>query len=128
MFDTWNGTPYDDPLCHHKAGEWKAPLDECKVLVGNSDFTHYHTGVFPDSVMAEGSEKQTYSFVFVDMDTEQATRDAIHFFWPRIIPGGKMVLDDWAWPPCAGVEKAVRENFRENQLKIVGNICIVEKQ
>ncbi len=24
LFDTWEGTPYDDLLCHHKTGEWAA--------------------------------------------------------------------------------------------------------
>ncbi len=45
------------------------------------------------------------------MDTEQATRDAIEFFWPRLVPGGKIVVDDYGWEPCAGVKKAVEDFY-----------------
>lgn len=110
LFDTWCGIPYSDPLCHHKQGEWAASLEDCKTLVGNNDKTWYWQGVFPTS--AEGiPPSYTFSFVYVDMDTYQATRDALEFFWPRMVQGGVMFLDDYGWEPCAGVKKAVDEYF-----------------
>ena len=118
MFDTWEGTPYDDPLCHHKKGEWKASLEECKKLVGNGDMTHYYQGVFPELKPA----LQQFCFVYVDMDTEQATRDAIEFFWPRLVQGGKMVIDDYGWGPCSGVKKAVDEFIKEDMLMCGMNV------
>ncbi len=122
VFDTWEGTPYDDPLCHHKRGEWAASLEDCKRLVGTSDLTHYHQGVFPDGVedvydiyvgtkVVQQTTGREYCFVYVDMDTERATRDAIEFFWPRLVVGGKMILDDYGWEPCAGVKKVVDDLF-----------------
>lgn len=109
VFDTWEGTPYDDPLCHHKTGEWKADLAKCKKLVGDNDLTSYIKGVFPDKETIWGDHQ--FCFVYVDMDTERATRDALEFFWPRMVTGGKIVIDDYMWLPCAGVEKAVDEFF-----------------
>ena len=109
VFDTWEGTPYNDPLCHHKRGEWAASLEDCKSLVGNSWLTNYLKGTFPSS--AEVADLGRFCYVYIDMDTEQATRDAIEFFWPRMVKGGKMLIDDYGWEPCAGVKKAVDELF-----------------
>jgi glycerol-3-phosphate cytidylyltransferase-like family protein len=130
LFDTWEGTPYDDPLCHHKKGEWKADIGECQALVGNDKETFYWEGVFPESFPQTGD--RPFCFAFVDMDTYQSTGDAIAYFWPRLVVGGKMVFDDYNWEPCTGVKKAVDEIFSSNsgvcrKLLTVGHICIVEK-
>ena len=133
IFDTWEGTPYDDPLCHHKSGEWKASLEECQKLVGNGETTHYYKGVFPQSDDASAPHRaafNSYCFVYIDMDTEQATRDALAFFWPRLLPGGKLMVDDYGWEPCAGVKRAVDEMFSEDKRWVIEPLytCIVEKQ
>lgn len=135
LFDTWAGNPYDDPLCHHKRGEWQASLEDCQKLVGAGDLTYhtyYHQGIFPQSMVLGigGGGERSYCFVFVDMDTEQATRDAIELFWPRMVPGGKMVFDDYNWEPCAGVKKAVDEVFPDGASKFVLpqiHTCVVTK-
>ena len=128
LFDTWTGTPFDDPMCHHRKGEWLASLDECKALVGQDQQTYYHEGVFPYS--AEGLNGRQFSFVYIDPDTYQTVRDAIAFFWPRLVQGGKLFFDDWKWLACAGGEKAVREVFQESDIKEFPSLysCMVEKR
>lgn len=133
LYDTWNGNPFDDDLCHHKKDEWKASLEDCQQLVGNSDLVYYFKGVFPESVPDYISEAHNkFCFVYVDMDTYQSTLDAIRFFWPRMVSGGKMVFDDYRWHACAGVEKAVDEsftNFAECDVRVIESqhMCIVSK-
>lgn len=130
LFDTWSGNPYDDEMCHHKKGEWAASLEDCRTLVGTCKCTYYHPGVFPQEIpdyVAEGK----YCFVYLDMDTYQATRDAIEFFWPRLMTGGKIIADDYGWEPCAGVKKAVDEVFNGYSGKrvIAGQYtCILERK
>lgn len=139
LFDTWEGTPYNDPLCHHRKGEWTVSLEECQKLVGNGELTDYYKGVFPDIAHNWWIEREDrgFCFVYVDMDTEQATRDAIEFFWPRLVPGGKMVIDDYGWEPCAGVQKVVDEFCVNNRhvpddlnWEVVQSLytCVVEKR
>lgn len=136
VFDTWRGNPYDDPLCHHKKGEWQASLDDCRALVGNGEMVYYWEGVFPDNVNPELVANRLFSFVYVDMDTYQSTRDAIDFFWPRLAQGGKMVFDDYDWNACAGVKKAVDESFPDGgdfkgsvvQYYRQNYTCVVEKK
>lgn len=135
LFDTWEGNPYDDDLCHHKKGEWAASLEDCKALVGTDERTHYLRGTFLDETWSRSLWKKEFCFVYCDMDTYQSTRDAIAFFWPRLVPGGKLFFDDWAHEPCAGVEKAVRESFPDDAgegyrrtIFASQHACVVEKK
>ena len=130
LFDTWAGTPIDDPLCHHKKGEWVADIDSCKKLVGENNRTYYHQGIFPES--AWDAELELYCFVYVDMDTYQATRDAIYLFWGRLKSGGKMLFDDYGWEPCGGIKKAVDEAFTDPSkcdVRVIQSLytCVVTK-
>lgn len=131
LFDTWAGNPYDDPLCHHKKGEWATSLEDCSKLVGNGDLTHYWQGVFPGyMVHSDNIGIDQLCFVYIDSDTYQSVKDSIEFFWPRMVTGGKMLFDDYSWEPCAGVKKAVDEVFAPEQRQVVEqhHTCIVVKQ
>lgn len=129
LIDTWKGNPYDDPLCHHKKGEWEASIEDCMKLVGDAN---YLQGIFPCRASKDIGDKK-FCFVYVDMDTYQATKDALEFFWPRLVSGGKLVIDDYNWEPCAGVSRAVDEFCQNNEItlgkKIVENLytCILVK-
>lgn len=127
IFDTWAGNPYNDPLCHHKAGEWPADCGDCRRFVGVNDLTAYYKGIFPDTIENYNDHPYEYSFVYVDMDTERATKDAIDFFWPRMVSGGEMFFDDYDWEPCAGVKKAVDETFTEKLVFPQQHSCVVVK-
>ena len=130
LFDTWTGNPFDDEMCHHKKGEWAADLEDCRLVVGQDQWTHYHEGTFPYSANGLGDHDYKFCFVYVDVDTYQSTCEAINFFWSRMVPGGKMFFDDWEWHACAGVEKAVREVFQPEQIKVFQSLhsCVVEKR
>lgn len=135
LFDTWAGNPYDDPLCHHKLGEWAASYADCRRLLGDGELVHYHRGTFPlDCASDPGCPLRPdsqFCFVYVDMDTYQATRDALYQFWPLVVEGGKVVLDDYGWEPCAGVRVAVDEFFAaagDCYRRTAGYTCIVEKR
>jgi rfaE bifunctional protein nucleotidyltransferase chain/domain len=134
LFDNWGeGTPYDDPLCHHRKGEWAVNLEDCRALVGRDERTHYWQGTFPLidwALWPTVINDLRLCFVYCDMDTYQATHDAVEFFWPRLVTGGMLFFDDWQWEPCAGVEKAIREAFTEDQWRAVPALhaCIVEKR
>lgn len=124
IFDTWEGNPYNDELCHHKKGEWSCSMEECRKVVGNLIDVMYHKGVFPESVPESYTKEwdrsgfgPEFCFVYVDMDTYQATLDAIKFFLPRLVTGGRLLFDDYGWEPCSGVKKAVDECFPQEEYK-----------
>jgi hypothetical protein len=37
------------------------------------------------------------AFVHMDLNAARPTRSAIEFFWPKLLPGGIVLLDDYGW-------------------------------
>jgi hypothetical protein len=58
-------------------------------------------GLFPRS--ARGLEALRFSFVHLDLDLPQGTRDGLAFFHPRLTPGGMLLGDDYDDPGVRGV-------------------------
>jgi O-methyltransferase len=63
-------------------------------------FPGWIPGAFPDEPGAR------YRFVHLDVDVYQPTRDSLDYFYPRLVPGGMIVCDDYGWP---GARKAIEE-------------------
>lgn len=106
LFDTWTGIPEDDLAGGHKQGEFAADLALVQQYLAGHRI-RYHVGTLPGTFA--GQEGLTFSLCHLDLDTYQSTRAAIEYAWPRLVPGGYLVLDDWQWGQCPGVERAVRE-------------------
>jgi O-methyltransferase len=108
LFDTFSGMPDlasgDD---YHRAGEF-ADTSLVKVREYLEEFPNvaYHPGVFdsPNLDLA-------FSLVHLDADLYKSTLAGLKWFWPRLLSGGAMVLDDWKQSHCPGVERAVKEYF-----------------
>jgi O-methyltransferase len=50
---------------------------------------------------------RSFCFVHVDVDLYEPTRDAIEFFYPRVVPGGVMLFDDYGSVASPGATKAI---------------------
>ena len=57
---------------------------------------HVHGGLFPESTT--GLEELRFSFVHLDLDLPGATRAALDYFHPRLVPGGILIGDDYDDP------------------------------
>ena len=57
---------------------------------------HVHSGLFPNSTA--GLEDLRFSFVHLDLDLAGATRAALDYFHPRLVPGGILIGDDYDDP------------------------------
>lgn len=66
-----------------------------ELLAGYAN-VRFHPGWFPQS--AAGAANERFSFVHLDLDLAQGTRDALKFFWPRLVPGGIVLGDDYNLP------------------------------
>ena len=109
-FDTWEGIPSAIATDGHRAGEF-ADVSFADVAAWLADLPNVHLvrGVFPATA---GVFDGSYCLVHLDGDTYQTTRDALEFFYPRMVRGGVIVFDDWEWVMCPGVELAAREFFQ----------------
>lgn len=73
-----------------------------EALLAPYPAVHVHAGVFPETADAVADER--FAFVHLDLDLPGATRDALDFFHPRLVPGGILIGDDYA-------DREVREVF-----------------
>lgn len=114
-YDTFCGimgtTTEDDK---HKNGEFSCSLENVKNTINMINVNYkvgyfvininYKVGYFPDTFQ-ENDEK----FCFVHSDKYIGTYNTIKFLKDLIIPGGKIIFDDYCWGAYPGVEKALNE-------------------
>jgi O-methyltransferase len=73
-------------------------------------------GWFPDSVNPEVAAA-TFAFVNLDADLQAPTAAGLEFFWPRLSPGGFIVVHDYnSWP---GARMAVDQFLAGNRAAAV---------
>ena len=75
-------------------------------------------GFFPET--ARGLEDERYAFVSMDPDLYDPVLSGLDYFYPRLSPGGCIVLHDYNNEQFMGVKKAV-----EDYEKIHGRLNIV---
>lgn len=70
-------------------------------------------GLFPESL---GGLEDTFAFVSLDVDFEQAIYDGIDYFYPRLNKGGYIFIHDYNSATLKGVKKAVYRYEKEHDL------------
>ena len=115
LFDTFAGLPSSCPDGKHVAGEFACGIDDVKAVLAGEN-VEYHAGFFPDSAAGLGDER--YSCVHLDGDLESTTRAALEYFWPRMTPGGRLVLDDADWEDTPGIRKALDAFFPPGAVEV----------
>ena len=69
-----------------------------------------------------------YSFVNIDVDLYEPTKNSIEYFWKRMIPGSVMVLDDFGSKKTLGAKKAAIELLgSQKMLELDTGQCLVYK-
>ncbi|MSP37441.1 MAG: hypothetical protein EXR70_02955 [Deltaproteobacteria bacterium] len=66
----------------------------------------------------EVADKQ-FSFVHIDVDLYEPTRDSINFFYDRLSPGGVILFDDYGFKSCPGAKLATDEFFTHKRERII---------
>nr|WP_166180453.1 TylF/MycF/NovP-related O-methyltransferase [Altererythrobacter segetis] len=84
-------------------------------LLAPYEGVRFHTGLFPQSAIASGTER--FAFVHLDLDLAAGTRAALEFFWPRLVPGGILLGDDY---DLAEVRTAFDEHCASHGVSAVG--------
>jgi O-methyltransferase len=113
LFDTFEGFPEED-LSHEtgKAATYTpqnfgdTSEEKAKIHISGNDNLVFRKGYFPGS--AKGLEDEVFSLVNMDADLYNPTRAGLNFFYPRLAPGGVILVHDYnsSWP---GIVKAVDE-------------------
>lgn len=73
---------------------------------------HFHKGLFPDSI-PDGFADRHFALVHLDADLYEPISEGLRFFYPRMSPGGVIVVHDYnAWD---GARQAVDDYFRDKR-------------
>jgi O-methyltransferase len=81
-------------------------LESVKKLFAHTNSVHFLPGYFPETTV--GLKEQQYAFVHLDADLYLPTSKALSYFYPRLSPGGVIIIHDYnhTWN---GVTQAVDE-------------------
>ncbi len=110
LFDTFCGLPDPGPRdagAINAAGEFAASAEDVRQFLSGFPNVQLHVGLF--SATAPAVERRHFAFVHLDCDRYEGIRAGIEVFWPRVKPGGTMMIHDLYWPGCPGVAPAVRD-------------------
>lgn len=120
LFDTFTGMPDEIDLKYDSHREGDFPFTNTTEVLNNVQYDNLelHEGVIPHTF--KGREKDTISFVHIDVDVYKTTLACCEFCWDRLSYGGIMVIDDYGFPMTKGCKEAVDKFFaKENAFPII---------
>lgn len=127
-FDTFEGLPevgtHDAERFH--AGQYVALEEAVRAYLAPYPSVQIYRGLFPDS--AGPIKKLTFSFVHLDVDLYEGTKEGLTFFYPRLQAGGILISHDYS--NAEGVRRAFDEFFADKPETVVmlsGSQCLVTK-
>lgn len=127
LFDSFQGLSSPSSL-DRDVGDAVIPWSEGGGDLSTSEATLRHNLACYDSVVVfpgwiperfkEVSDKQ-FRLVHIDVDLYQPTRDSLEFFYPRLVKGGVIVMDDYGFKTCPGATQAAKELATSQRVGIV---------
>ncbi|SMO82768.1 O-methyltransferase [Saccharicrinis carchari] len=113
LFDSFSGLPAqviredcDGTVRPHTVNFEHTSQKQVENYIKGNHKVKIFKGIFPETAKGIGNEK--FAFVHLDADLYQSTLDGLQFFYPRLAPGGSILVHDYNhnWE---GVRKAVNE-------------------
>ena len=123
VFDSFEGLSEPQTLDgrHWTKGNLTCDLDAVKRNLQEFDNISWHKGWIPKR-FADAADRR-FSFVHIDVDLYQPTRDSIQFFYPLMNTGGIIVCDDYGFTTCPGATRAVDEFLADKPEKMIALPC-----
>lgn len=108
-FDTFKGLPTEqwNEKEHHQPGEFSdTDIDSVAKFIDSENVTLVR-GLFPES--GEHFKSLRFDFVHIDTDFYESVKLSLEWFWPRLNKDAIIAFDDYEWPNCPGVKRALKE-------------------
>jgi hypothetical protein len=122
LFDTYEGFDPKDlvGIDQDKTGGFGATsLKMVRTVVGDASVVHVK-GWFPASITSE-VERRCFAVVHLDCDLYEPMSAGLRFFYPRLSPGGLLIIHDYGGVHWDGAKRAVDEftaKIRERLVQI----------
>jgi O-methyltransferase len=111
LFDSFRGMPETtegfDSFGRGDFGTTSAEV--VRALLAPYPFVQMHVGFIPETFPGSGLERIALSYV--DVNIYKSVKDCIEYIYPRLVPGGFLIFDDYGYPSCPGARRAVDEAF-----------------
>lgn len=142
IFDSFEGglsekVEKDTNLLRHMSGGeireekeiFSSQKEDVSKVLSDFNFIKLYEGWIPER-FNEVSD-QIFSFVHIDVDLYKPTLDSLEFFWPKVVDGGFVVVDDYGSSQFPGANTAVDEFLSKNQYsffyKVPMGACFIIK-
>jgi len=132
LFDTYEGmvapgdkdgskanAGYKSSLRGGQGSDWcRSSLEEVKSHMFIADYPddkiHYVAGAVEKTLPAQGPEK--ICLLRLDTDWYESTRHELETLYPRLVPGGILIIDDYGY--WEGARRAVDEYFEDQNIHV----------
>ena len=116
-FDTFEGHAAEDinkgiETTHVASGFSDTSFDAVKSYLSSFDNVRFFKGRVQDTV--NSIPDVPLHFVHLDMDIYEPTIFALRFFEKKLVSGSVILLDDYGFDTCPGVEMAINDFLRSN--------------
>lgn len=116
LFDSFAGfDPEAGASEAFQAAHSNTAVEQVKAILPHPEQAVFKPGFFPESL--DGLEER-FCMVSLDVDFARTTLEGLRYFWPRLSPGGYLLLHDWGSPKLPGVALALAEYEAELGRKI----------
>jgi len=115
LFDSFQGLSAPDEADESTAADvmpWTAgDLSTSETTLRNNLSRFDKIEVLPGWIPERFNEVTNHRFrlVHIDVDLYKPTRDSLEFFYPRLVKGGFIVMDDYGFKNCPGATRAADE-------------------
>lgn len=120
VFDSFQGLshPGEHDGLHWKRHDLAASEEEvARALDQFGESARLYRGWIPER-FPEVSDKR-FSFVHIDVDLYEPTRDSISFFYPRLNDGGILLCDDYGSSLCPGAVRAIDDFLADKPERMI---------
>jgi Macrocin-O-methyltransferase (TylF) len=120
LFDTFEGFSADDltGLDANKQMEFSdTSIDLVRSIVGSENI-RFVNGFFPET-LNQMPDTASFCLVHIDCDLYTPFKAALNYFYPRLVPGGVMIMHDYSSLYWDGVERAVDEFFDDKPETVI---------
>ena len=108
---------------------FSSTLSEVKKTLNNFEFIEFYPGWIPEKF--NDVTGINFSFVHIDVDLYQPTKDSFEFFYARLNKGGVIICDDYGLNQFPGAKSAVDEFISNNKYSFFYEVpygsCIIIK-
>jgi O-methyltransferase len=133
LFDTFEGMPEVNSKVdnYHRKNDFNdtSYSNVCEGLSAYSNVFVYK-GIFPEENGNKIKDKK-FSLVHIDVDIYKSYSDCLNFFYPLMVDGGIIILDDYYEVTCEGAKTATDEFFYDKPEKPIWRVgpqvCIIKQ-